>query len=100
MALTDAWLKANHGKSRSKTDQKSDINGLGVRVSPKGKITYQVRYRFNGKAERIDIGTYPAKSLREARGKADDIKTDIAKGHDPKVIKHLEKMDIRIGIYA
>ena len=39
MALTDAWLKANDGKERAALAERSDREGLGVRITPKGKIT-------------------------------------------------------------
>ncbi|MGH8241396.1 MAG: tyrosine-type recombinase/integrase, partial [Steroidobacteraceae bacterium] len=45
MTISDAWLKANHGKSRQKRDEKADRDGLGVRVSPRGKIVFQLRFR-------------------------------------------------------
>ncbi len=53
MALTDTWLRKNLGKERSKLHTESDQEGLSVRVSLKGKITFQVRFRYNGKQVRI-----------------------------------------------
>jgi hypothetical protein len=38
MALTDAWLKANDGKERAALAERGDREGLGVRITPKGKI--------------------------------------------------------------
>jgi len=46
---------------------KTDRDGLSARVSCLCKITFQYRYRWNVKGERVDIGTYPATSLKEAR---------------------------------
>lgn len=74
MALSDAWLKANKDKPRDKVEVKTDRDGLSVRVSPKGKITFQLRYRYNGKAMRMDIGTYPGTSLKEARTEVDRLR--------------------------
>lgn len=69
MALTDAWLKANSGKRGEGIRERADRDGLGVRVTPVGKVIFQMRYRYNGSAnaKRLDLGTYPAMSLREAR---------------------------------
>jgi hypothetical protein len=43
MALTDTWLKANNGKERAALEERSDRDGLGVRITPTGKVTFQLR---------------------------------------------------------
>ena len=43
MAHSDAWLKANNNKARPGRAEFSDRDGLGVRVTPKGKIVFQER---------------------------------------------------------
>jgi hypothetical protein len=58
MAISDAWLKANNGKPRSTREEKADRDGFGVRVTPKGKITFQLRFRYDGRPCRLDLGTY------------------------------------------
>ncbi|EPJ49180.1 MAG: integrase family protein [Osedax symbiont Rs2] len=40
---------------------------MSVKIIPKGKITFQIRYRLDGKAKRGDLGTYPLLSLKDAR---------------------------------
>lgn len=45
MALSDAWLKAHQGKPCAALEERSDREGLSVRITPKGKITFQLRYR-------------------------------------------------------
>lgn len=67
MALTNTWLKSNHNKERSKTEVIKDRDGLGVRISPKGKIVFQMRYYHHKAAKRLDLGSYPSMSLKEAR---------------------------------
>ncbi len=67
MALTNTWLKSNHNKERLKTEVIKDRDGLGVRVSPKGKIVFQMRYYHHKAAKRLDLGSYPSMSLKEAR---------------------------------
>lgn len=94
MSLTDAWLKANHKKSREKSDVKTDRDGLSVRVSPRGKITWQLRYRFNGKADRVDIGSYPNLSLKEARTETERLKGQLEKGFNPKIVLKMEMQAI------
>lgn len=49
MALSEAWLKANNGKEREAVEVVADRDSMSVRISPKGKIVFQLRYRFNNK---------------------------------------------------
>src|SRR5690606_28715083 len=84
MALSDSWLKANAGKPRPTVEVKSDRDGLSVRVSPLGKIVYQLRYRHAGKAKRVDLGTYPLMSLKAARTMSQELRAALEQGHDPK----------------
>ncbi|MFX5486275.1 Arm DNA-binding domain-containing protein, partial [Acinetobacter baumannii] len=85
MALTEVWLKANNGKARDKVEEIADRDSMSVRISPKGKIVFQLRYRFAGKAERLDLGTYPHMSLKDARIKAGEMRSLLDKGINPKV---------------
>ena len=98
MALTESWLKANHNKARDKLEVKTDRDGLSVRVSPKGKITYQLRYRYDGKQSRVDVGTYPLTSLKDARTKAQEFRAKLEEGHDPRVVKKVERLEIKQAV--
>lgn len=93
MPITETWLKANAGKPREKVEEKSDRDSLSARVSAKGKITFQIRFRFDGKGARIDLGSYPLISLKEAREKALDVRSLIEKGIDPRIERKLEKIN-------
>lgn len=93
MPITETWLKANHGKPREKVEEKSDRDSLSARVSAKGKITFQIRFRFDGKGARIDLGSYPLISLKEAREKALEVRSLIEKGIDPRIERKLEKIN-------
>lgn len=94
MALTDTWLRKNLGKERSELHTETDQDGLSVRISLKGKITFQVRFRYNGKQARIDLGTYPLMSLKEARSELLNIKAILEHGYDPRVQKKIKKQKI------
>ena len=94
MAVTESYLKANLKKPRRKAIEKADRDGLSIRLSPKGKITYTLRYLYSGKASRVDIGSYPLMSLKEARGETQRLKKELEQGHDPKIIRLLEKQKI------
>lgn len=91
MALTDSWLKANYKKAREKTLEKADGEGLSIRVSPQGKIVFQMRYRFNGKPARLDLGTYPLMSLKEARLEHQRLRAEWEQGHEPRIVRKVER---------
>ena len=93
MALTDSWLRSINGKPQEKITTKSDRDGLSVRVTLKGKIVFQYRYRWNGKAERIDLGTYPATGLKEARDLTLSYKGNLEQNKNPKVVKITQKQE-------
>ena len=65
-----------------------------MRIAPLGKITFQLRYRYDGGAKRLDLGTYPLLSLKDARAEGQRLKAQLEQGHDPKVIRLLEKQAI------
>lgn len=93
MAVTDSWLRSVNGKPQEKMLTKSDRDGLSVRVTPKGKVIFQFRYRWNDKGERIDIGTYPATGLKDARDSAVFYRGEIEHHRNPKVVKRTKKQE-------
>jgi len=93
MALSDAALRAMLGKEYEKVQVKTDRDGLSARVSCKGKITFQYRYRWNGKGERVDLGTYPATSLKEAREVAMRLRGELEKNRNPRLLKRTARED-------
>ncbi|AOM39982.1 tyrosine-type recombinase/integrase [Xenorhabdus hominickii] len=91
MAITDSWLRSTSGKPQEKMITKSDRDSLSVRVTPKGKIIFQFRYRWNGKGDRIDIGTYPATSLKDARDAVTFYRGELEQHRNPKIVKRVRK---------
>lgn len=91
MSLTEAWLKTNNGKARDKVEEIADRDSMSVRISPKGKIVFQLRYRFAGKADRLDLGTYPHLSLKDARIKASEMRSLLDKGLNPKLEQRIQQ---------
>lgn len=75
MGLSDSWLRSVNGKPYSGKSEVTDADGLSVRVSPKGLITFQIRHMKDGKQVRRTLGRYPALSLKDARVLAADMKT-------------------------
>jgi integrase len=62
----------------------SRVPPLALRVSPKGKKTWTMRYRRNdGTQRRLTFGSYPNVSLSAARGLALAALASVAQGSDP-----------------
>jgi integrase len=69
--------------------------GFGIRVSPKGKKTWFVMYRFAGLRRRLKFGRYPEVSLEDARRKARKALSDVSEGKDPAQQKKAEEALIK-----
>lgn len=93
MRTTDNWLQANRGKYRSKILERADRDGLSVRVSTAGKISFVVRFRYDGSrnTKRLVIGSYPRMSLKDARSETQRLRGCLEQGHDPRIVRQLEK---------
>ena len=83
MRFTDKGIAALKPKSERYEVWEDGRTGLGVRVSPKGRRSFVHMYRFDGKARRMTLGTYPGVGLASARVKHANAKELLAKGTDP-----------------
>ena len=88
--ITNAWLKANSNKPVEKGNMIADRDGLYIRISKKGTLTFTMRYRFAGKPDQLAIGTYPQMSLADARKKNNEYRAKLAEGINPKQQKSNE----------
>lgn len=84
MALSDTKLRSINGKPYSGPAEVTDADGLGVRITSNGTITFQFRYRWHGKPVRVSVGRYPVVSLRDARVAVGEMRTLYMKGVNPK----------------
>ena len=84
MAITDAWLRAKYGKPYSGEPEVTHRDGLGVRVSPKGKITWIFRVYFNQQGIKMKIGEYPTLKLSDALRIRDEKYMLALNGIDPR----------------
>ncbi|EPE9061143.1 tyrosine-type recombinase/integrase [Klebsiella aerogenes] len=91
MAISDAKLRSMYGKPYTGPSELTDSDGLGIRITPKGVISFQFRYRWEGKQNRMGLGRYPAISLREARNLVADLRESLDKGVDPRLAKESAK---------
>lgn len=86
MSLTNTELKKLYNKSYDKPFEVSDRDSISIRVSAKGKIAWQYRYRYNNKAERLTLGHYPNLSLDNVREKVPELKGLLFEGKNPKLV--------------
>ncbi|MGR5305372.1 tyrosine-type recombinase/integrase [Vibrio mediterranei] len=88
--LYDKQIKAVLGQKSGAVFELSDGGGLGIRVSPSGKVRWQFRYKIHGKNKRLDIASYPDMSLQQARETHQKYREWLAQGFDPKYKRDLE----------
>ena len=86
MAISDTKLRSIYGKPYSGPAEITDSDVLGVRITPKGVISFQFRFRWEGKQNRMGLGRYPALTLRDARNIVADLRESADKGIDPRTL--------------
>jgi hypothetical protein len=74
--------------------------GLALRVSYAGGKSFGFYYRFQGKLKRINLGTYPAITLPEAREAWRAARVSIAKGIDPGHKEAVTRADTVAAVVA
>jgi integrase len=89
--LTDTALKAL--KPKTATYQSADGDGLVVEVKPSSRKTWMYRYRLNGKAEKLVLGTYPEITLKEARDLCFEARRQVQRGESPARAKQASKRE-------
>jgi len=90
--LTDTKIKT--AKAKDKDYKLTDGNGLYLLVTKAGGKHWKLKYRFNGKEQKLSIGSYPEISLSQARELREKHKSDIANGINPSDIKKEHKLTI------
>lgn len=81
MKLTDTFIR--HVTANGKVQKHSDGGGLFLYVTPTGKKSWRLAYRFAGRQKLISLGPYPSVSLRQAREKREDAKKLLREHIDP-----------------
>ena len=89
MPLTDVVIRS--AKPTTKARKLYDSGGLYLEVSPSGGKWWRLKYRFNGKENRISLGVYPETTLRAARDRRDTERKLLAEGIDPSKSRKTEK---------
>ncbi|MBX3564835.1 MAG: tyrosine-type recombinase/integrase [Sphingomonas sp.] len=83
VALTNKGLDALKSKTDRYEVQDTVCPGLSVRVTPEGRKTFNVKYRYGLKQKRMSLGVYPRISLSEARDRAREAMRHVDEGSDP-----------------
>ena len=93
--LTDVALKAL--KPREKIYKVADRDGMYVRVTTRGAISFLLDYRLNGRRETVHLGKYghDGISLARAREKCLDARRAIREGRSPAIEKQRDKRRIK-----
>nr|DAQ93078.1 MAG TPA: Integrase [Caudoviricetes sp.] len=94
MAISDSYLKSCLRREREKVEEKADRDGLWVRISLKGSVTFFYRFRFLGKQDKMTIGSYPEFSLKAARDEVVKWSAILARGENPRIRQSLDKAKI------
>lgn len=94
MAISDSYLKSCLGRERDKVEEKADRDGLWVRISKKGAVTFFYRFRFLGKQDKMTIGSYPEFGLKAAREEVTKWAAILARGENPRIRQSLDKAKI------
>ena len=89
MPLTDVVIRST--KPTTKAFKLYDSGGLYLEVSPSGGKWWRLKYRFNGKENRISLGVYPETTLKAARDCRDTERKLLAEGIDPSKNRKTEK---------
>ena len=81
--LSDVMLRGL--KPRDRIYNRSDGDGLVIKVSTTGARSWRLRYRFNGKQKELSLGMYPDVSLARARELRSEARSILASGRDPQL---------------
>ncbi|NIY91161.1 tyrosine-type recombinase/integrase [Vibrio diazotrophicus] len=82
--ITDSWLRSVNGKTYEGAPEITYRDGLGLRISPKGKISWIYRFSLCGKAIRMKLGTYPEIRITDAEKVKKEKEALVSQGIDPR----------------
>jgi integrase len=88
--LTDAAIRA--AKPREKAYKLFDGLGLYLEVTPTGSKLWRLKYRHDGRENRLALGAHLDTSLKQARERRDDARRSLAAGIDPSSQRQAEKL--------
>lgn len=81
--FTDARIRSLKPKADRYEVWELGRRGFGLRVAPSGRKSWIFLYRFDGKARRMTLGTYPRIKLAQAHDAHGRAERRLDEGHDP-----------------
>lgn len=91
MPLSDRQIR-NAVARVGRVTKLSDGEGLQLWVKPSGARLWNLAYRFDGKQRKLAIGPYPRVSLKDARTRRDEAKSQLDHGLDASQQKRLARL--------
>lgn len=76
-------LQISNVKPKEKDYKLTDGGGLYLLITPSGGKLWRLKYRFRGKEKLLSFGSFPQKTLSDARQGREEAKKLIAQGLDP-----------------
>lgn len=73
----------------------TDGDGLYILLRPDGGKWWRFDYTHQGKRKTLSLGTYPDTGLKDARGKANEARAQLASGIDPSDIRKQAKQAVQ-----
>lgn len=77
---------------QAKTVKMFDGKGLYLEVMPRGAKRWRFKYRFQGREKLLSFGIFPEVSVKSARMRLVEVKTQIADGRDPSELRKIDKI--------
>jgi hypothetical protein len=97
MPLTDMLVR--NAKPKDKAYFLYDTEKIYIEIAPSGSKLWRIKYRFNGKERRTALfrkpesNYYPAKTIKDARKRLEEIELILAQGLDPMLENSIPGMD-------
>jgi len=89
MPLADAAIR--NAKPAARPIRLFDGGGLYLEVAPAGGKWWRLKYGFGGKEKRVSLGVYPGVPLKQARGRRDAARRQLAAREDPGAVRKAQK---------
>lgn len=76
-------LTIDNAKPKGSAYALTDGGGLILEVMPTGSKAWRYKYHFEGKREKVTLGSYPAMTIRQARDRHAELRALLASGTSP-----------------
>ncbi len=87
--------RCDTARPKAKPYRLTDGGGLSLRVMPGGSKYWQYRYRHGGRETILQLGSYPALSLEQARVEHARQREVLRHGRDPVTARRVERAQVR-----